>query len=129
MLSIVRPVDAKVARRRNLPDEQDQQVNPHSEVRQPAKSLQGSNLSNDHAGSHEDNETCDKANALFGDLRDRLAVGQNQDGNCEQKLDSLEKVDTVTGPAAVDAEEAVGVRLHGIFVGIHIHEYLPQLEA
>ena len=58
-----------------------------------------------------------------------MTVGENEDGDREQELDRLENIDSVTCPSTVNSEKAVGVTLHGIFVGVHGHENLPELES
>lgn len=46
----------------------------------------------------------------------------------KRSWDGLEDVGAVAGPAAVDSEKGVGVRLHGIFVRVQVHEHFPELE-
>lgn len=72
-----------------LRNEENEQVDPHSEVCEPTESLQCSDLANDHTRSHEDNKADNEADASFRDLRDRLAVRENEDGDREQELNCL----------------------------------------
>lgn len=86
-------------------------------------------LSDYHASNGEDHQTGNEAKVSFRDLRDGLPVTEDQDGDGKEELDCLEEVDAVAGPAAVDSEECIGVGFHGVFVGIEVHVYFPELES
>lgn len=58
----------------DLHDEENQQVDPDGKISEPAESLQGPNLPDYDASSHEDDEADDETEVAFRDLRDRLAV-------------------------------------------------------
>jgi len=111
-----------------IPNEQDEQIDPDSKVSKPAEALQCTDLTDHHTGSHEDNKTDDEADALFRNLGDRLAIAENEDRDCKEKLNCLEEINAMACPAAENAEEAVCISLHRVLVGIHVHEDFPELE-
>jgi hypothetical protein len=101
-----------------LRNKENKQVDPHSKVCEPTESLQSSDLANNYTRSHEDNKADDEADASFRDLRDGLAVRENEDGDREQELNCLQDIDTMPCPSAVNSEEAVCITLHRVSVRV-----------
>lgn len=110
-------------------NKQNEQVDPYGEICQPAESLKCSDLADDHASGHEDDQAHNEADAGLRHLRDGLTVGENEDGNRKQELDCLQDIHAVSCPSAVNSEEAICITLHRISVGVQCHEDFPELES
>jgi hypothetical protein len=115
--------------RSSLRNKQNEQVDPYGEICQPAESLKCSDLADDHASGHEDDQAHNEADAGLRHLRDGLTVGENEDGNRKQELDCLQDIHAVSCPSAVNSEEAICITLHRISVGVQCHEDFPELES
>lgn len=91
----------------NIPDEHDENVNPHSEICHPSKPLKRPDLADNHARGHEDHKTDDEAKVPLGNLRDGLSVAENKSSHHKNHLNELGNVDGMTSPFAVDTIEHV----------------------
>lgn len=115
-------------------EDKDEHVQPDGEVGEPAEALQSSDLANDHTSGHEDDEADDEAKAASAiwtsrDLRDGLAIAENENSHGKEQLDGLQRVDEVARPGPEDTEESIGVRLHREPVGIEEEKDLVELKA
>ena len=107
----------------------DEQVQEHCPGRQPTKSLQRADLSNNATSDHAHNHTDDETKVAFRQLADTLATAENNEGNVEKELERLQDVARVTKPTAVDTEADVAVSFHGVTITVHLAVDFPELVA
>lgn len=117
--------------RLHSPDEDDQQIHPHSQVCDPREPLQRPNLSQNEPCRHEDDKARNETNACtaigaLGNLRDRLSVAEDEDRDKEHELQALRKVDGVPRPGPKDAEVQVAVAFQRVPVGVEAEEGLVE---
>lgn len=103
-------------------DEHDNQVDEDSQVGQPAELLEGSDLAQEETGQSPHQTADGVAELELGGLGEGLTVGDNDDSNIAQQLNSLEDVDEVTAPGAVDTERQITEGLDGELEGVEFCE-------
>jgi len=121
-------------RRAYLHDKDGEQVQKDGNVGRPREALQRPDLAEHEAGEHKDDETEDEADAgpavgTLGDLRDGLAVAEDQDGDEEEELETLAKVDQAAGDGAKDTVVEVTKPVQGVSVRVETQESLPDQNA
>lgn len=101
-------------------NEHDGQVNEDSGVGQPAELLQRPNLTQGKAGQGP-HETAHGVTELeLGCLRQRFSIGDDDDSNVAQKLNSLQEVHGVAADRPIDAIGNIAVCQNGELEGIKI---------
>jgi hypothetical protein len=116
-------------RGRNSPDDEVDNVHPHSGIRNESNLLQASNESSEHSHNHDDNHHGYEANARMSDLLNVQSLAEDQDGHGEELLERLGDVDEMAHPHAEEAQEWITKALHRVARGVEIEESLPDNPA
>ena len=109
----------------NLRGEDDEDVHPHTEIGEPPKLGESTDLTNDEASNREDEQAYDEAKFFFRELTNTHAVAENKKTNVQEELQTLENVGKIPRPLAVDTEGNVSIALQGVAVAIEGEEHLP----
>lgn len=107
-------------------DEHANQVEPDSKIGNPTELLEGTNLTNEETNNGPDQTADNKAEFELGDLRQSLSVGDDNQTNVENKLDTLQDVDQVAHPGTKETETEVTKVTNGVVEGVKTQEHVPK---
>lgn len=106
-------------------DEHDQEIDENGSICKDPELLERTDLPHKKAANGP-NETADGvAKFEFGDLRNSLAVTDDNVADTEEELHSLQEVDDVARYSTVNTERKIGISLAGKFVRIKAEKACP----
>jgi len=110
-------------------DEHDEEIEENGKVGQDSEFLECSHLADGKASDSPDETADGIAESELRDLRNGLAVTDDDVSNAEEQLKTLQEVDNKARDSTVNTESEIGIVLAWVFVGIETHEASPEKPA
>ena len=84
-------------------------------------------MTDDTSCDGTDYDAHDEAQVAFGQLADRLATAENDQGDIHEKLEGLQSIDGVPEPGTEYSECYVSITFHGKSVTVQLDKHSPEL--